>query len=660
MLHVPASDDSLSPLRGHEVPSVYEPGVVYRIGQPLGEGGMCIAFYALRVAPDGEGPVVLKIVRPSFVRESSMAALVVKKEVVALGRLNERVPPVPFVVRLVDTGVLPIQHGRLVLELPWLIVEYVHGGAEGTTLAERVRSTLRDTGAAFAGARAAHAIDCLTQALEVVHEVGVIHRDIKPDNVLCCGFGADEMFKVADFGVARPAGLIGTFGGTLAGTPGFAPPELIATELGPLTPATDVFSVAPTVYFLLTGEDYFSASTPMQHVASVANRHRRSILAARGLAPTLRAQEERCRGIDVELARASAMQPEQRHQSARELGAMLLRWLPTEDRWPSPRPPDIRPREQHVTPAPSWSWAHLHRPEAGRAFRSVAWDPDGRGLAVHETGLAFWDGKTWRDVTTDKLPAPSGVRFVHRTGPGRWILGGDGGMIASYTTSGVENVIRADEPALSYNLFSGALEDLGVVGGDVAGTPPQLHALVGRRWLKALPVEGAAALTAVARFEPERWLVAAKGEDGRGFVASYAPLNWQLERFVPCSSGAFTAAAGNPDLGFGVVVGPDGYVVLTSAGEVWTETVAGAPHLSAVAIDERGAVWVGGRGTLHRRQPGDSGHAVWECLWEDPAWTAPFFSILAEDGHVLALARDGGLLEGWQLDARSSGGAGAQ
>ncbi|HYP88231.1 MAG TPA: hypothetical protein VEQ59_08755, partial [Polyangiaceae bacterium] len=83
----------------------------YRLERQVGEGGMGSAYLALRQAPEGLSPVVVKLVRPAFGPNSDRAAaLVVLKEAVALGRLNERVPPCPFVVRLVDTGAA-LMHG---------------------------------------------------------------------------------------------------------------------------------------------------------------------------------------------------------------------------------------------------------------------------------------------------------------------------------------------------------------------------------------------------------------------------------------------------------------------------------------------------------------------------------------------------------------------
>ena len=52
--------------------------------------------------------------------------------------------------------------------------------------------------------------------------MGVVHRDLSPRNVLCCGFGEAEIFKIADFGLARAAGMATTFGNPVLGTPGYS------------------------------------------------------------------------------------------------------------------------------------------------------------------------------------------------------------------------------------------------------------------------------------------------------------------------------------------------------------------------------------------------------------------------------------------------------
>ena len=126
----PDGDDALRDLLGAEVPSEVAPGVRYRLLSRIGQGAMGVAFYAVRVSPEGSTPVVMKVLRPWFVHQAGPAAsLIVQKEAVALGRLNERVPPTPFVVRLIDTGTTGITLGTGRIDLPWVVVEYVHGGA---------------------------------------------------------------------------------------------------------------------------------------------------------------------------------------------------------------------------------------------------------------------------------------------------------------------------------------------------------------------------------------------------------------------------------------------------------------------------------------------------------------------------------------------------
>src|SRR5687768_14631604 len=89
-------DEDLEVLIGSELPSDTTAKCVYRILSRVGEGAMGIAFYAMRISAEGECGVVVKILRPWFVQQwGKTAELIVQKEAVALGRLNERVRPPP-------------------------------------------------------------------------------------------------------------------------------------------------------------------------------------------------------------------------------------------------------------------------------------------------------------------------------------------------------------------------------------------------------------------------------------------------------------------------------------------------------------------------------------------------------------------------------------
>src|SRR5450432_2799219 len=226
-----ASDKPRDLFIGQVLESAYQPGVSYRLEQKLGEGCTAAAYLAKRHSAVGESQVVIKIILPQLVAESDERALtIIKKEAVALGRLNERIPPTPFVARLLDTGAVPFRsHGR-VLQLPFIALEYVHGGVEGTTVEERVDYSLKATGFSFDPQRAARLILSLAKGLDEIHAVGVVHRDLSPANVLCCGSGESELFKISDFGIARPVGLSVTFGNVLVGTPGYLAPEQIVSQ----------------------------------------------------------------------------------------------------------------------------------------------------------------------------------------------------------------------------------------------------------------------------------------------------------------------------------------------------------------------------------------------------------------------------------------------
>jgi serine/threonine protein kinase len=633
-------------ISGRVIQSELQPGVTYRLERQVGEGGMGSAYLSLRQAPDGVSPVVVKLVRPAFGAGSERAALmVVKKEAVALGRLNERVPPCPFVVRLVDTGAAQL-HGPQHSATPWLAVEYVHGGVEGTTVFERVTYHIEQTGEAFDGARTAHLVRCLASGLTAIHGVGVVHRDLTPGNILCCGFGEAEIFKISDFGIARPSGLNATFGGVPVGTIGYAAPEQCMPDLGASGITTDLFSFACVVYLVLTGDEYFPADTPVQAMLMMREKKRRSILEGRALSPELRRRPEACRAIDSILARATALAPDQRHQDAQELANALGPWL-TEHREP-PKPSRRLVNSLLNLAAPgdvsNWSWTIRHPPGGDRVILSAAWDVDGHCFAFTSRGPEFWNGQDWipaHDVARD---LPAGMSFARRFEAGGWLVGGESGTLAVYSTEGVREVMRAPDPHVTFSHASGRSEDLLAAVGQRPGEPPKLWAMAARRWLKPLPLEGVAYVAALLRLDDERWVICGRLQQGTGFAAIYAPMQWETTVLLAPRTRAFVSGASEPERGLALVVGSDGVALRIEGQEAVSSVAEGAPALTAAAMDVLDREWVCSIGRLWVRDPArDLG---WRPVWHDPSWQAPFVSMIADAGMVVAMTADGGILEG--------------
>ena len=642
MIDLAPADDKLDALVGRDLPSA---GTVhYQVLPRVGAGGSSIAFLAVRVAPEGRCPVVLKVLRPSVVRTlGERALLVVNKEVVSLRRLNETVPPTPFVVRFIDSGSVRTTRAGRTLDLAWIAVEHIHGGPEGTTLTDRVVHSLQTTGFAFEPSRALLAVEHVGRGLQAVHDVGVIHRDVKPDNVLACGSGEEEIFKLADFGIARPQGGTATFG-AVVGTPGYAGPELQGLDPEAIGPWTDVFGFACVVYFLLAGEPYFPFASPADAHALIKRPDRRSLTASQKLSPELNENADAIRAIDLALARATSPAHALRTSTAAHLCAEILPHLRGESRRPRPstRRPDLYGAQTGAV-RDTWSFSVVHRAVPGFFVRDVAWNVDGRCLAATNRGLSFWDGTMWRDAPVAGFSSPHAIRFVARSAPGAWLVGGEGGTFAQYTTSGVRDVVRGD-PNTRFDKYSGDLDDLAVFVGSGPGGPQTLFALIGRRWAKPLPVRDLATTHGLARIEDAKWLLVGQDASGRAFAAVYSPLDREVERLPDTGSRAFFTAAGKVEASRGLTAGTGGAVLSWEGGKATSDPVPGGHDLSAAAVDPFGRSWVAGAGRVWRRR--SSSKEKWRLQWEDPSMTTAIISILPDIGLLRAIMADGTVVEG--------------
>lgn len=626
----PREESSVLPV-GSVVRSSTVRGVSYRIGAQLGQGGMGIALFALRVAPDGECPVVIKVLRPELLAShGALGTLSVQKEVAALAVLNERVPPTPYVVRYVDHGVVTIAQ----FTVPWVAVEHVYGGEEGTTLTERVQHALRTTGRGFDSARAAHAVSCLASGLAVVHEVGVIHRDIKPDNVLCCGSGTNELFKIADFGVARPTGMAPTFG-VAVGTPGYAPPEQASVDPQRIGPWCDVFAMGAVVYYLLTGTHMFGEDgSAMQRARSGA---RPRLMDASTLSDDLRSNLDSVARLDEVLRLATAFRPAERLASASALGSALLPLLGGEPRV-SPRARLVEARTQFG----GWKWTARHR--ARREERQVlgaSWDADGRCLVTTTDGVSFWDGSRWTDHLATGSIDPRSVAFALRTGPATWLIGGRNAL-AYCSHRGVEDAMRVD-PDVELHLASGEVADLAVLVGVRGGTVTTLLPMARRQWLVPVDLPRGCVVLDLAPILTDTWLLVGLDGSGAGRSWLYRPLTGEVE----CDDGpgiAFARCAAAPSLGAAMAGGRDGRVLVYDEG-AWSHEILPEPFdVHAAAIDAGGRSWAAGSGVIAMRPRGRE--QTWTTVWSGADPDSPLVAMFADSGLVVALSRRGDVLEG--------------
>ncbi len=151
-------------------------------------------------------------------------------------------------------------------------------------------------------------------ALEAAHERGVVHRDIKPGNIM---IGPGGMVKVLDFGLARrfkmpETGEVTLYGSTIPGRPlgtaNYMAPERILQ--GPLDPRSDLFSLGVVIYEMATGRLPFAGATPSETVCNVLENDP---------TPVTKLSPDRSAHLERIVMRLLAKAPEDRYQSAREL-----------------------------------------------------------------------------------------------------------------------------------------------------------------------------------------------------------------------------------------------------------------------------------------------------------------------------------------------------
>jgi eukaryotic-like serine/threonine-protein kinase len=244
------------------------------------------------LAHDGvlERDVALKVLRSQYAGDEEVAERF-RREARSAASLSH-----PHIVQVYDRG--EAEDGT-----SYIAMEYVPGG----TLKEQIgrRGPFGDRETAAVGAQ-------IADALGAAHERGVIHRDIKPQNVLVTASGD---LKVTDFGIARAASAVtSSASGAIFGTAGYISPEQALGE--PVGPASDLYSLGVILYEMLTGELPFAADNSiavcMKHVNEPPG-------------PPILLNPDITEGMNALVLMLLAKHPADRHGSAMELLSDLER-----------------------------------------------------------------------------------------------------------------------------------------------------------------------------------------------------------------------------------------------------------------------------------------------------------------------------------------------
>ena len=296
----------------------------YEIMEELGRGGMGVVLKARQTAL-GRIVAVKAILPQGPIREEQRRRFV--REAKAMALLQH-----PNIVQIHEIS----QQG----EYPYIIMEYVEGQSLSDSLAQKP----------LAPRKAAELLVVLAGAVQAAHEQGVIHRDLKPNNIL---LAADGTPKICDFGLARhfEDAADQTQSNHILGTPSYMAPEQVLGAAARQGPAVDVYALGAVLYECLTGRPAFLADNPLDTMQLVIKQQP---------VPPRQWQPKTPRDLETICLKCLAKEPRRRYASARELAEDLQRYLAGEP---------IRARPVGLIER-GWRWCRTH--PSGAIMISVA------------------------------------------------------------------------------------------------------------------------------------------------------------------------------------------------------------------------------------------------------------------------------------------------
>lgn len=263
----------------------------YRIEELISEGGMGAVYRGTHVLMDKK--VAVKVLRPSLAADDTIVARF-SREAKAASRIAH-----PHALNVTDFG--ESENGVV-----FLVMEYL----DGKTLKNEIRST-----GPMALARVVEIIRQVGSALDAAHAEGVIHRDLKSDNIMLVESNGADWAKVLDFGIAKITERVGSFDpgitapNLIIGTPQYMSPEQ-CSQSSELDSRSDIYSLGVILYEMLIGHVPFTGESPTAIMMKHLQEAPPSVLEERDDLPA---------SVGRVVAKALAKRPEDRYQSAGQM-----------------------------------------------------------------------------------------------------------------------------------------------------------------------------------------------------------------------------------------------------------------------------------------------------------------------------------------------------